>query len=374
MATLQEGMLFSSYEELKAKIDEFSSQNSLSLSVKNSRTIEGTKKKLPGKAKHLNDALKYYELSIECSDCVKNKSWIKKVTDNVEVNSKMNIRVCATRNGQHLEIRRIDENHNHPVGQTANGPKNTEHCSKAGLGQKRPGKTRGKTGTKTSNEVHTGTDTDTPSPKRKRNKSLPDSVNLGTQIERWQRLRKDLNLDSDEEFAEVLLNRLEQDFENQTSSEAFPAFVPRVGAEVTASEMDVDTGSSVSQEAAVDTVIHLPDHEEQEDTSGSHENDKENLQTEGASLSSLAEIATDVITQFISGQGTSESPSFLVQGHHRESTPLHTHGNNICENGGPRLETVVELGKQYERWKQLKQKLKIETDEGMAKFLIDTVM
>ena len=212
------GMLFSSYEELKIAIDEYQRQNSgFKLSVTGSRTIEACKNKVQAQA--INHALKYSEITFACSECTKHKTWIKSVTENVQVNCEMSLRVAATRDGQHLEVRKLSEKHNHRTAGTGKGktvvrpsPRKNVESQNNLCGQKR------------SRKISTNCDDDTytNSPKRARGRLLmssPDSVNLGTQKERWQTLKRQFNVNSDEEFIKVLLNCLEQTFRGQLAAQ-----------------------------------------------------------------------------------------------------------------------------------------------------------
>ena len=207
------GMLFSSYDEFTARIDEYKRQNSITFTTKYCRALSAAKRV------SINEALKYCEICLACADCVKNKSWIKSATSNnvdVGVICEMHLRALATKDGRHLELKKLSEKHNHPLGKTltvtASGPP-TGKKNDLLIGLKRESST---------------TETETTSPKR-RNKAPLDSVSLGRHKERWQRLKKQLKLSSDDRFLELLLNRMEQDFQEQPSSGMHmnPLHVPR---------------------------------------------------------------------------------------------------------------------------------------------------
>ena len=204
MASVDVGMMFSSYEELMETIDEYQRQLSFTLSLKESRTIQSARKRISS-GRYLNEALKYYELCFACGDCVKNKSWIKSATENVNIDHicEWNIRIVATKDGNSLEVRRVNEKHNHPTGKLT--MKQNPILEKFG-GQKRPIK---------SIEFDTSNVNETPSPRQKRNRSLNDLLDIGKQAERWKNLKRCLNVNSDESFAEIVLNHFQNDFERQ---------------------------------------------------------------------------------------------------------------------------------------------------------------
>ena len=185
MASFEVGTLFSSYEELKAKIDEYQAQHSVQLFQRNSQTIETARKHYPNK--YVNENLKYYMLKYTCTDCFKNRSWFRSI--DVPFDIEMLIRFSVTKDGQHLEVKEIKEKHSHPVG------KAKESAKAAMLPCIAPTTKR---------------------EKRKHEEDLLESV-LGKQTERWRRLKKCLNVYSDEGFAEILLNRLEEDLQKPTS-------------------------------------------------------------------------------------------------------------------------------------------------------------
>ena len=192
MASLKTGVRFSSYEELKVTIDEYQIQNSIHLRIRNSKSLEAAN--LKERQVKVNEDLKYSELSYVCSDCHKNKNWFKSIK--VQFDCEMNIRVVATKDGQHLEVRRMDEKHNHPIGAASKLPP-------VASPRKRPSNLKRE-------DTVQESESSSPGQTRKRTKSSADSISLGKQGKRWQGLKERLNVLSDEELAEILIDHFEQ--------------------------------------------------------------------------------------------------------------------------------------------------------------------
>ena len=402
MACLKVGSLFSSYEELKAEIDRYQRENSVSLSIKDSRTIEGARRRLPNRV--FNKALKYYELRFVC------------VHHNLR-NCEMGIRVVATKDGESLQISKLNENHNHPL----NGrnlpvksivpvydendvpsmispyspvtPYPTEPGEVVEVQLDSSGKRRQSKGENQCSEVdyletdHKEISYRSRSPERKRTRVSVEPVSLGKQTERWRTLKNDLELYSDEELAELLLNNLEQNLkfitsngnrsrhplvpDKESSTECTPVHVginvddlERVHDHVHASSV-IDSRSFDSNNTERRYIILSHD-------GGQHEiNATINKPVIVSPTPLQSEMESAVATQCLPKQF---DPSSHTE--RRKMEPLHDHSNKICQENQcieilNNTIPLTNLGKQYERWTKLKETLQIETDEEMAKFLMD---
>ena len=191
------GTVFSSYDEIKAKMDEYQAQNSVELFIRDSRKLEAQKKQV-----HLNENLVYSMLKYTCRDCFRNKKWFTSI--GVPFDIEMYIMLTITKDGQHLEVKKTSYKHSHPIGGSTPLPSVTT-----------PSPSRRKR--EHSSEIKLEPEdfdsfSDGSKPRKKQAKSLLDSVSLGKQHERWQNLKKHASVNSDEEFAQIILNHWENDF------------------------------------------------------------------------------------------------------------------------------------------------------------------
>ena len=201
MAPFEVGMLFSSYQEFKTKLDEYQTQNSVQVIIKSSKTVDAAKKNFPDQ--HINEALVYRHITFGCSDCFKNRNYFKSI--DVQFDVEMNIRLAVTKDGQYLEVRKVNLKHSHPPGKKS---------KLQSLSMTRLKRDTDTVDVPVDFEVEPDITVENKSPERRRKRKLHESiVDLGKQIQRWQKLRGHLSVNSDEEFAEVLLNLLEKDLD-----------------------------------------------------------------------------------------------------------------------------------------------------------------
>ena len=457
MASLEVGMLFPSYEELKIKIDEYQRHNHVQLVTIGSETVEVAKKKFPQRP--INPALIYNVIRFACSDCLKNKNWFKSI--DVKFDIEMYIRLAATKDGKYLEVRKISEKHSHPVGKVSKLPSSTTT-------RKRKENSMSMPVVDVKVEPDLDTDSRSPGSKRKR-KSLPDSINLGKQAERWKSLKGRLNVNSDEEFAEILLNQLEKDFNIVKPSEVnsvrglsvlsrnqlgLPAAV-RVSELVSGYSEDIvnikeesendrvtcsrnnqnntsyqygctslpsfaqtysnnygKTSSDATLKLVSNTynlkdVIISRDEDETIQASatcpavpnslngiGGNKNSKvetelcqamnksdhqlhmNNIPSSQVCMPTLLGKDEEVLPQVTTTHYYPSQPYETISPH-KEVRSLHECWNKICQEaqlGGDSsafMLPTINIGTQFDRWRYLKQKLQIDSDEHLAKFLID---
>ena len=60
------GERFSSYKQLKEKVEVFEKANSIQFGYRDSRTLEAAKKRVPKKVEQANPELKYYSIHLTC--------------------------------------------------------------------------------------------------------------------------------------------------------------------------------------------------------------------------------------------------------------------------------------------------------------------
>ena len=60
------GERFSTYKQLKEKVELFEKANSIQFGYRDSRTLEGAKKRIPKRVERANSELKYYSIHLTC--------------------------------------------------------------------------------------------------------------------------------------------------------------------------------------------------------------------------------------------------------------------------------------------------------------------
>ena len=60
------GERFSSYKQLKEKVEVFEKANSIQFGYRDSRTLEAAKKRVPKRVERANSELKYYSIHLTC--------------------------------------------------------------------------------------------------------------------------------------------------------------------------------------------------------------------------------------------------------------------------------------------------------------------
>ena len=386
MASVYVGDLFSSFFELKKKIDEYQRQRGVKLYIRNSRTLDAARRKTPNR--YFNQALKYYELQLSCngkSVLSESTEALKSVTNQQHCpqECQMLMKLSVTYDGQYLEVKKLYETHNHPLGLTNPNDRQktfdkdyTVRVPTMSLKERyesqrlRPNHTN----KRKINAENSNLNLDT---LEKRSKPIADansanSVDLGKQLERWQILKDRLNLSSDEQLAEFLLNGLESEVEIITPGEEGlrPSFLSTSQLNVSHCEHEITDNDCENLNPVTESSTQheigacLPSREEIQDQS---------LALGSKEMESAAVLHAYQDTEQNSASVPNSSPN-CVSLETLSNTEVNRNGteeslkNGRTDNQNP---TVVDLGKQHQRWTSLKEKLNILTDEDLAKFLID---
>ena len=433
MASFEVGMLFASYKEFKAKVDEYQTQNSVQLFIKSSETVEAARRKFP--ERYVNEALVYHHIRFGCSDCFKNKNYFKSI--DVQFDIEMNLRLNVTKDGRHLEITKLNLKHSHHVGKASKLPAiSTARWKKENVAVS-VGNVKVQTAV---------TERKSPGPKRKR-KAFLDCIDIGKQSERWQSLKGHLSIISDEELAEILLNHFEKDLNiatpgcmnsSATTGTSFPSgnqlsahdtsCVVKVKDEFGKSSINMQArrffengneafhalsksnnyefgckASSSSSKSVSETVDHkeiviIDDEDDSVQEVESSFTFNKNLKPKTEPSEAIDNpdhgvhktINTDSNKVYIPAvlpkreemlSQVTSTHCFPFQQHeitsqNKEFKRLHDCSNQIHQkdlsgDSSRAKIPMINLGNQLERWESLKQKLHIGSDEDLAKFLID---
>ena len=205
------------------------------------------------------------------------------------------------------------------------------------------------------------------------------SINLGNQLKRWKILKEQLHLDSDERLAEFLLNHLEGEIKilSPTEEESRPSFLSN--SQLCLQNHHRET-SDLEIENLDESFGNVPDNISSKDQGETQEERQVHSDTQSflSHLLTPERFESRVVTQYIEKSYDAEQNSTSV----KQKMPLcvlnysaESHSSTDKFEKNPhrsKLESpVVNLGKQHQRWMYLKEKLQIETDEDLAKFLID---
>ena len=359
MADFNVDDLFSSYDELKEKIDEYQKQHSIELRVRDSRTLEAARKRFPNRV--FSEELKYYELRFACVHSGKNFSKSK------EDDCEMSIRLVVTRDGNYLQVKKLNETHNHPLGNNSDASGEVQQDVS---GKKSKRHRQHNENIDHSYQHEDTTPTTVPRRKKRRNTSLSDTVNLGKQLKRWQTLKEDLNLYSDEDLAEFLLNRLEANIEILTPREESPRPSFLSNNQLSTMSTQMNSRADDHNQEAVKNHNNAAAVASDEDVSANQEEcievpcDTGNNENYSFTSNVQTEVEPVVVAQYL------PRPSPLIM-RKMEQEPLHECQENQNGERSDNILPLIGLGKQYNRWTKLKEKLQIETDEDMAKFLLD---